>query len=28
MHSIKKVTMLLGGLALTCSIAFQASATE
>ncbi|MEW3339391.1 iron/manganese ABC transporter substrate-binding protein SitA, partial [Escherichia coli] len=28
MHSIKKVTMLLGCLALTCSIAFQASATE
>ncbi|HCU4756946.1 TPA: iron/manganese ABC transporter substrate-binding protein SitA [Escherichia coli] len=28
MHSIKKVTMLLGGLALICSIAFQASATE
>ncbi|OVG54901.1 iron transporter, partial [Escherichia coli] len=28
MRSIKKVTMLLGGLALTCSIAFQASATE
>ncbi|OUK93384.1 hypothetical protein BZL69_17840 [Escherichia coli] len=28
MHSIKKLTMLLGFLALTCSIAFQASATE
>lgn len=28
MYSIKKVTMLLGCLALTCSIAFQASATE
>ncbi|EPD7677683.1 metal ABC transporter solute-binding protein, Zn/Mn family, partial [Escherichia coli] len=28
MHSIKKLTMLLGCLALTCSIAFQASATE
>lgn len=28
MYSIKKVTMLLGCLAFTCSIAFQASATE
>ncbi|PCQ49561.1 iron ABC transporter substrate-binding protein, partial [Escherichia coli] len=28
MLSIKKVTMLLGCLALTCSIAFQASAAE